>query len=422
MKDLENELEELKIKKDNPDGESVDEDPDISLIKKMKEERSEKKKAKKAKKKDKGGAVSRKLDNILGDLDVYGSDQEDVNILEVAKSIKRSTKKKNGKLKFDSDDFMDTDGSKRKKKKDLVKKYVTQFAPEMNLYKSLLKEATGNSDAFNKVFKEMTSTKVRGVSKMMTDLASTLVSANGNRLSIIKAMADLKAKCNDLAIKEETRKKDSGDGPVDQEAIGASFMQSLFSRGNNDFNKDLADTNAISDEEFARLQQAAAAGPKIEVEPVEPRYEEPVDQQNASLAVGNEAGQSIEQQIGGQVPTEPAVQVNTVQPEGFDPELEENLEHLNEELGDHPIYGRSTAGDNLIAFESEGITVKIRRWINDEGVTEWEFAAYNKLGDDVPEYELPNVKKSSPVKFNDDTLTATDKFGRSYEVIDLGQV
>lgn len=399
MENIENELKQLKVDKDNPIG-SSEADPDLTLMANLKASKKEEKALKKQKKKEKRSPLSKKLDSIIGDVGPV-ADEDALSLTEMAKNIKKNSKRKGRGVDFDTDGFMDSDGSKRKKKKNTIKKYEEQFAPETALLKALLKEANCNSESINKVFKELCGAKVRGVSKAMTDLAATLVSCNGNRLQIIKAIADLKKTVNDLALKEDSRKKeDIGEGNVDQEAFGASLMQSLFSQGNKEFNNSIAAATAISEEEFERLERQAAVG-------VAPQVITPAEEPPVTTDVVNAEPVNIDPAA---LPQEP-----------FDEELGERLSALSEEYKDNPIYSRSVAGDKLIEHEADGVRIKIKRWINEDGMSEWEFIAVNKYGDEVLDYEVPKKKKVEPMKFTDETSIATDKFGRSYDIIDIGE-
>ena len=404
---LEEELNELQIQKDNPikkEGytEEYQADGSIGIFARVKSQKKEKKK----KKKEKGNALTRKLDDILGDLPGRDGDglDEEKDILEMAKEIKKATKKRRGRLEFDSDAFMGEEGKSRKKKKNLRKKYEEQYSNEKALLGALLKEANNDSANLKKVFDTLAPNgKVRGVSKTMTDLASTIVSANANRLQIIKALTDINTKITDFVLKEESRKKGEEDGGIDQEAIGAIALQSLFSKGNKEFQSQLQETSAMSEAEFTALQRQAQAssGMGMQTQPVQFAEREepyiPADMQPSSQPVYDE----------------------------FDQSMEEQINALNNEMKENTIYGRSDAGDRLIETENLGVRIKIRRWIDsDTGTSDFAFVAVDKYGNDVPDYEVPdkNDIRIKPIRFVDDTHTATDKLGRTYDVIDEGEI
>ena len=420
---IEDELIQLRIDKDNPMNSASSEETEIDLVAQMKAA----KKARKAKKKNKSSdALNEKLDTIIGDIGHSDDIDEDApSLIDLAKEIKKNSKKKGKKLEFDTDGFMGGEGKKRKKKKDLYKKYEAQFKDEEALLTALLKETSTDTAAIKKTLSKLLNSNVRGVSKSMTDLASTVVSANGNRLQIIKAKIDLKNKINDLVNKEESRKKDGDEASLDQEAFGASLMQGLFSQGNKEFNQQLKHSNAVSDAEFEALKERAV---------------QPEDSPAPRIIVPEPVGETIrpltpnepelpETEPVEQSPEPPTATVSDNKPvqdemlEGFDEEMESQLSSLNEEMKDDPIYGRSDAGDSLISHEAEGVHVKIKKWTDsDTGDSSWEFVAIDKYGDEVPDYEVPDRRKAEPIKFSDGTGLASDKFGRTYEVIDVGMI
>ena len=399
--DLEEELKQLQIDKDNPDDTEYEdrdeEDLSFGIMARAKKSKKEKKK----KKKEKGSALTHKLDDLLGDIAVNSGDgmEEDKDILEIAEEIKKASKKKRKGIEFDTDTFMGEEGKSRKKKKDLYKKYTAQFKTESALLTALLKEANSDTAKLKSVFDTLAPNgKVRGVSKAMTDLAATIVSANGNRLQIIKALTDIKSKINDLVNKEEARKKDTNDGSIDQEAVGALALQSLFGQGNKEFNSQLQSLDAMSEEEFSALQRQNMMNAV------------PMNEPNLS-----QMEDSNTQEPHQMVPPE----------EDFDPDIEEQLGNLNSEMKDSQIYGRSDAGDKLIETEGMGVKIKVQRWTNmDNGEIDYEFVAVDKNGNIVEGYEVPdkNDIRVRPIRFNDDTGIASDKLGRTYEIIELGEI
>ena len=94
-------------------------------------------------------------------------------------------------------------------------------------------------------------------------------------------------------------------------------------------------------------------------------------------------------------------------------------------MKDSQIYGRSDAGDKLIETEGMGVKIKVQRWTNiDNGEIDYEFVAVDKNGSIVEGYEVPdkNDIRVRPIRFNDDTGIASDKLGRTYEIIELGEI
>ena len=389
------ELEELKKSKDNPFGsvEEPEEDLSLGLSNRIKEEKKKKKKKKKA--------VADELDDLLGGIDSFSStasvDAEVEGIMEMAKDIKKALKKKDGKMEFDPDKFMNGEGKGRKKHKDLVKKYSAMFKTEEALMLALLKESDNDTRVIREAFMSLAKNgSVRGVmGKTATDFASALVSANSHRLAIIKQLADLKKTANDLAFKEESKRKDSDENGLDQESLGAMALRSLFGQSSREFSNVLQSSTAISEEEFNRLEENA----KREV-PVETYVEDfdmgpVIDKDGNTRQIDSQERSSVD----------------------FDPDMEEHLNSLSEQYKDDPIYGRSSAGDSLIRNESRGVKIKVRRWSDEStGRYEFDFVAVDKDGIEVPDYEVPD-KSRIKMTWNDETGMAKDNRGRTYEVI-----
>lgn len=399
--DIDKELESLKIEKDNPvetkpESLPITENLGDDILARLK---MSKKAKKKAKKKEKPSKLTKTLDKLVDFGDIGGSsDEDEPGLMDLAKSLKKSMKKKNNKFVLDSDNFLDDDG--KKKKKDTRKKYEKMFLPEANLLKSLLKDADTDGQKIKKVFNDLTATKVRGVSKALTDTMATIVSANSNKLAIIKAMSDLKTKTCDLAMKEDAHKKGEDDaGAFDQAAMGAKFMQDLFGQGNREFTTALKDVNAVSEDEYNRVRQAAEAAA-------------PVDPEVMQAAIS-----PTEKPVETEIPDdENIVDTPPVPVEEFDGLLGNRMEELNDKLKDDAIYGRSDDGDNLIRFEQRGVKVWIRKFETDDG-PDWEFVAIDRDGNEVPEYPLPDKRAVAPVHLNDETGIGTDSFGRQYSMI-----
>ena len=385
--DIEKELNELKNVEDdihNPIG-----------ISEVLEENKKKKKEKKKKK-----SLSSKLDKILDDVDAYHymSDDEinETSITEMAKEIRKSIKKKNNKMVFDKDSFMDDDGKPRKKHKDILKKYLDMFKNEKSLVMALLKEADSDTKVIRESFMKLVQNgTVRGVmGKVATDLASTLISANAHRLAIIKQLADLTKSANDLAFKEESRRKESSETETDYEILGANVLKSLFNQDTNKFNSQIRELSAVSADEYSKLQESE----KIENPYKEDFYKGPViDSHGNTTDVITPEREKVE----------------------FDSDMRNRLNELNDKYKDDPIYGRSKAGDSLIENETRDVRICIRRWVDDNtGMTDYSFFAIDKDGIEIDNYELPD-KTTTKISWNDDTGMAKDNRGRIYKVYDI---
>ena len=392
MSSIEDDMIQLKVDKDNQPGEP-DNEVELSIFqsvqtatKKLKKDKKEKKKKKKSEK----NPLTKVMDGIIGDSDLIANmDDETPSLLELAADIRKSAKKKKGKIQFDKDEFLDADGKKRKGKKKTLAKYQESFKKESSLYLGLLKEADIDNKEFRKVFKELAGSKgVRGISKTLTDVMSALNASNSNRLAITKAIFDLNKTAHDMAFKEESRKKsDDGEGSLDQELLGAKMMSSLFAKDNLSFTNDLRAQTAVSEEEFERIKQQAVPSAPVE------HHEQGEDEVD-----------------------EPAFMPD---PDAFDHDLALRASELTDTYkDDNPLLVRPSTGDSLIKYENMGVEVKIKRYLGDGETDEWEFIAVDANGIEVPDYPLPKKKPLSPVKFNDDG-GAVDNFGRNYKVIDV---
>lgn len=388
---IEEELKELKNKEEPED------DSFISLgISKTIEENKKKKKEKKKRKKS---SVSEKLDKLLEDVEGISSTNDDfdlTSITDMAKAIKKSIKKKNNRMTFDTDTFMNGEGKERKKHKDILKKYLNMFKNEKALVMALLKEADNDTKVIRESFMKLVQNgSVRGVmGKVATDLAATLISANSHRLAIIKQLADLTKSANDLAFKEESRKGNSDNNELDQEILGANVLKSLFNQDIKNFNTQIRDLSAVSQDEIDRLQQNVTEDNSYK----ESFYDGPaIDSDGNTKEVVTPKRKKVE----------------------FDEDMRGRLDELNEKYKDDPIYGRSKAGDNLIENEARDVKINIRRWTDDvSGTVEYDFYAVDKDGIEIDDYEVPD-KSTTKLSWNDETGIAKDNRGRIYKVIDI---
>ena len=389
---MKEDLVDLKVEKDNPILPEDNDNDDLLFVRIKKEKEKSKKK-----KKEKKSPLAKKLDSIIGDVEPGGDpvDEDAFTLTDLARTIRKNTKKKGKKLEFDLDGFKDDTGENRKKKKNLRKKYEAMYKDEEALLSALLKETNGDIAKIRGVLDAMYKSSIRGASKTLSDLASTVVSANGNRLQIIKAKIDLKNKINDFVNKEEAKKKNDDDVGLDQRVFGTNLLNQLFANGRSSLNQSFQEVDAVSQEEYDSLREQIERGA-------------PEEQQHSTF----------------QAPEEPTMEDIPVmeQPE-FDADLENRLDALNKQMKDHEIYGRSDAGDKQIEYEKKKIQICIHRWTDAiTGDTGWDFVAVDGDGNEVPDYEVPDKKTCAPVKFTPDSNVASDRFGRTYLIVDDGEV
>ena len=339
---------------------------------------------KKKKKKEKKDCI---LDNL------EENDNDYLGLLNLAEDIKNNTSSKKDKIEFDSKSFMNGEGSKKKKHKELVKKYENMFKDEKTKMSALLKEAEKDSSVIRSAFLSITENgSVRGVmGKVATDFASALISSNTHRLNILKQLADITKIANDLAFKEESKIKVNDENLLDQESLGAMALKSLFSQSSKDFNNELQENTSISLDEYNKIYKNEFNDKSYS----DIDTSSPVDESGNTKEVIYKQKDSVP----------------------FDKDMDNHMNNLNQQYKDDLIYGRSAAGDSLIKNESKNVKIKIRRWSNeDTGKYEYDFVAIDRDDNIIDDYDLPDKDKLK-ISWNESTGYATDHTGRSYEVI-----
>lgn len=185
------------------------------------------------KKKKKKSKLFSEINDILED-DSF--DSGDTSMMEAIKF-----KKKKKKDLEDDEDLFDTKGKGDKKAKNVEAKFKGELA---NLQR-LLKDNEGTVKMLQTVIEPLLSSKARGSSKIFSELVSSLISANNNRLSTIREIGNLKKSIIDLKIKLSKDDKDNSTLPADQ--FGSQLFDQLFRQGRadvinnvNSYNQDMS--------------------------------------------------------------------------------------------------------------------------------------------------------------------------------------
>lgn len=124
-------------------------------------------------------------------------------------------------------------GKKKKKKKKDGKKdeidYKKEFEPESFLYKNLLVEQTRFTEALQKEYDNIKSTKstARGSSKQITDLIANITSARSLSMQLVDKQVNIKKQIAELSMKQ---KKELGGGldGEDLSNFGATYLKNLL--------------------------------------------------------------------------------------------------------------------------------------------------------------------------------------------------
>ena len=94
---------------------------------------------------------------------------------------------------------------------------------------------------------------------------------------------------------------------------------------------------------------------------------------------------------------------------------EEIDELIDKRLQDEEYAYRSEAGDKYILYENQQPKIMVKKCI-DTG--DWHFIAVNKDNQELPGYPIPDQETLGKMKFSADGNIATDKYGRTYRVIE----
>lgn len=124
-------------------------------------------------------------------------------------------------------------GKKKKKKKKDGKKdevdYKKEFEPESFLYKNLLVEQTRFTEALQKEYDSIKSTKssARGSSKQMTDLISNITNARALSMQLIDKQVNIKKQVAELSMKQK-KELSAGLDSEDLSNFGATYLKNLL--------------------------------------------------------------------------------------------------------------------------------------------------------------------------------------------------
>lgn len=279
-------------------------------------------------------------DGNLIDIDeiLYRDDEED----DISNPIIDEQKKGYGKRKKDNNP------------------YKKEFAEELTLLYDLLDEMNKFSKELDRKYKEMSSAKVRGVSKYTSDLIENIIASKTSKLQVLKEIANIKKTISDLYIKENA-KKQNVEGENSMEVFATKYLQNVLNYGRGKFVSELSNRNVEEDDEIDDLVSD-------------------IENRKASYTSHEE---------------------------------DEYQRLIEERLSDTDNPFRSEAGTKYIQYENRGVKIYIKRCI-DNG--EWEFIALDRDNQQVYDYPLPKKRDVGKVKFKDDY--ATDERGRMYKVIE----
>ena len=268
----------------------------------------------------------------------------------------------------DGDELSDGIISEQKKNYNKNRKeenpFRKEFAESEALMYELLEETKKFSRELDKEYKAMNS-RVRGTTKMKSELINSIISSKSTQLSIIKEISNIKKTVQDLNIKANQKNKDS-EAVRSNEAVAASYLQQIIGgQGRANFLRELGATD--NDHLIHERQMTALA---------------------EELVAGD---------------TDVPIYSNQ-----YSDEIEDRLEELG-----NP--NRSEEGNLQIMFERLGAKLMIRRYIDKNT---WEFIAVDANNQEISQYPVPDPKDVGRVKFSADGSYATDGYGRTFRVIE----
>ena len=241
------------------------------------------------------------------------------------------------------------------KLKDGDNKFKKEFAEELTMLNDLLDEVNKFGKSLDKKYESMSGSKTKGVSKHTNDLIQSIITTKSTKLQIVKEMTNLKKSIMDLQLKEGKRIGEEGDSA---ESNANSYLREIMKVGRNNF------IDALNDNT-----------PSITVDDDTP---EEVEYANKM----KERDMMINDQIS------------------------KRLEGNND---------RSIEADKYIIYENMNVDLRIKyNAVNDD----WRVIAVTEDGQELADYPIPDKKDLGKVKFSADHKYATDKFGRSYKVIE----
>lgn len=233
-----------------------------------------------------------------------------------------------------------------------------EFAEELTMLNDLLDEVNKFGKKLDKKYESMAGSKTKGVSKYTNDLIQSILATKSTKLQIVKELTSLKKNILDLQLKEGRRFGGEGEGDS-AEYSANSYFKEIMRVGRNNFMEALNDNT-----------------PSIQTEddvPEEIEYANKLSERNEML----------------------------------DDHIAKRLEQETD---------RSDEANKYILYENLNVELKIKyNAVNDD----WKIIAVGDNGNEILDYPIPDKKDLGKVKFSADHKYATDKFGRSYKVIEI---
>lgn len=239
--------------------------------------------------------------------------------------------------------------------------YKKEFAEELTMLNELLDEVNKFSKKLDNKFDSIDKSKAKGTSKYLNDLIASILTSKTTKLQILKEMSGLKKSIIDLRIKAEGKKSGEG-GNGSLESSANSYFREIMKVGRNSF------LDALSSDPDTTISSS--------------EYSD-----NADIEY-----------------------INSL------PEAHNEIQNRISERLESEGTTRSDEANKYIAYENLKVDLAIKLNALDN---EWKVIAIDKHGQEVLDYPVPTRAELGKVKFSSDNKYASDKFGRSYKVLEV---
>lgn len=273
------------------------------------------------------------------------------------------------------------DYDKYKKSND---KLEERFGSELTFLYDLLGELNDFGKKLDDQFKFVSGSKARGMSKTSNDLTANIISNKKAKLDIVKEIATIKKVIEELKYKNNAALAKAngvgvGSSGSDNDATAASFMSNIMKMGRNNF------LNALDERD------------------------ENYSSYNIDKALNNLTSERDNDWI------DDNKSDNRFDKYYDDDEIEEIDDLIDKRLQEEDYAYRTEDGDKYILYENQQPKILVKKCV-DTG--DWHFIAVNKDNQEIIGYPLPDEETIGRMKFSTDGNIATDKYGRTYKVVE----
>lgn len=262
-------------------------------------------------------------------------------------------------------------------------KYSNVFKKELAMLSEVLKDVKDHGTRVNNALKKMNvggkgnSSRVTGIPKGYSDLIEAYNSINTTKIQVIKTMSDLRSKQVDWQF------KDKANSPTESESVDSiadSYYKKIISGGTKNFINQSMNSYEHSDFEYDTINDSQPSD-------MMGNEQEPDTSTIDSLAINN--GFNITQPLRG------------------------SKSYMDTDI----------AGDEFGYIANEGNDYEVVAY--QYGDNKFQLGALDKFGEVLDDVELPsdvNPDIVNSLKLRPGSNFVYDKYGRSYRVIEMGNV